>query len=765
MNTPDRKTILLVETESFVAIAEAKTIESFGYIVVHAKTGEAAVEIAISNERISLVLMDIDLGSGIDGPEATRRILEKRNIPIVFLTSHTEPEYVDKVKKITRYGYVIKNSGDFVLQSSIEMAYELFEAHSKAKENELLYLLTLESFPNTSILLFDREFRYRLTSGDEIKKSGFDKSKIIGKTLRESYPPAVVELFEPLYEKALRGEKSSFEMEYSDMVYYQQVIPVRDLNGNVCNGMVIAHNITQRKRAEEALKESEESLSITLQSIGDAVIATDIEGRITRMNDTAERLTGWNFNDALGRPLDEVFTIINAETRSAVENPVHKVLETGKTIGLANHSILVGCDKTEYHIADSAAPIRDREGKVKGVILVFSDITEKYRAAEKLKESRNFYQGILDHIVDGVWVSDQSDIIFYANNCMEKITGISSESIKNVNVLTGFPETTLKFFRPYYLKAKDTLQPVFYDAVQVITPSGRNSIQSGWLIPRIKNGIYDGMICTVQDVTERYNAEKELIRLKECAETANRVKSLFLANMNHELRTPLNGVIGFTDLLSASELNERQSEFVQMIKISSMHLYELIEDLLDYSRLEVKKIVLEKKPFDIRMIVKYSQSLIYSQLINKNLELEIYIDPEITYILMGDQLRIKQILLNLLTNAIKFSSSGTIRISATQIFRDFNTAKIALSVSDEGIGIQSDKSEEIFELFHQLDESNTRRYGGTGLGLSIVKGLVELMGGTISVKSEFGKGSCFTIEISFEISRETDDKCRSCSLK
>jgi PAS domain S-box-containing protein len=316
MNTLDRKTILLVEDESFIAVLETEIIEDFGYEVINANTGETAVEIALSNERICLILMDINLGNGIDGPEAARQILKKRNIPIVFLTSHSEKEYVDRVKEITRYGYVIKNSGDFVLRSSIEMAFELFEAHGK-----------------------------------------------------------------------------------------------------------ISLELQDRKQAEEALRKSEESLSIMLQSIGDAVIATDIDGRITMMNETAEQLTGWSFIDAKSKPLKAVFNIINAETRNAIENPVIKVLETGKIVGLANHTILISRNGTEYHIADSAAPIREKYGNIRGVILVFSDITEKYKAADALKKETAFLGDIIDFNPISIQVLDIDGRTMHVNASFIKLFG------------------------------------------------------------------------------------------------------------------------------------------------------------------------------------------------------------------------------------------------------------------------------------------------------------------------------------------------------
>ena len=244
----------------------------------------------------------------------------------------------------------------------------------------------------------------------------------------------------------------------------------------------------------------------------------------------------------------------------------------------------------------------------------------------------------------------------------------------------------------------------------------------------------------------------DLREARDRAEAACKAKSAFLANMSHELRTPMNAIIGFSSVLSYGRLTDEQKECVEMIKSSSVHLLELINDMLEFARLEAKKITLNIKHFDIRDLVKNSISLLNEQLKNKNIKIFYEIDDAIDYNLYGDPLRVKQILLNLLTNAIKFTPAGKIIIKAAQIDKTDKTAVIALSVADEGIGIPSDKIDEIFEMFRQLDSSTTRRRGGTGLGLSIVKGLAELMNAKISVKSETEKGSTFTVEIPFEIS-------------
>ena len=261
----DIHTLLLIEDDPIIALSETIFLEKEGFKVIHAYSGENAIDYLKSNSNgVHLILMDIDLGSeNMIGTEAAKIIVNEFNIPLVFLSSHVEKDVVEKTEDITSYGYIVKNSGNTVLLTSIKMALKLYYSNKK-------------------------------------------------------------------------------------------------------------------------LKESEERLQITIQSIGDGFITTDLNGNITIMNPIAEKLCGWDFKDAYQMPLDSIFQIENAFTRERVFNPVKKVLESGKIVGLANHTILISKDKKEYQIADTAAPIFDYQKNISGAVLVFSDVTEKYQKEEAL---------------------------------------------------------------------------------------------------------------------------------------------------------------------------------------------------------------------------------------------------------------------------------------------------------------------------------------------------------------------------------------------
>jgi PAS domain S-box-containing protein len=510
--------------------------------------------------------------------------------------------------------------------------------------------------------------------------------------------------------------------------------------------VLLLRQLSKRKQAEGALAKSEKWFSTTLASIGDAVIATDMNGAVTFLNPVAQSLTGWTLEEARGKSMDLVFDIVNAETRRPVENPVKKVFREGKIVGLADHTVLLAKGGREFDIEDSAAPILTDTGEGFGVVLVFRDITKKKRTERETERQKELLQLIVGSIADGVVVADSNGKFLLFNAAAEQVLGIGATDTTPdqwsdrygsylPDGVTLYPPNELPLVRAMRGESVDAAE-VFIRNAKV--PDGRLLSITGRPL-RAEDGALQGGVVVFHDITLQKRAQKALIQAKEVAERASKFKDQFLSTMSHELRTPLNAVLGFSDLLADERygsLNDRQQRYVSHINTGGKHLLKLISDILDLSKIEAGRMELTYEDVVVESAFSEVLSALQPLAERKSQSLVQQVEPDLR--VHADATRFKQVLVNLVGNAIKFTpEGGHIEIAARQMDQ-----QVRVEVRDNGPGIPADEQQRIFEAFVRLTESGTATEG-TGLGLAITARLVELHGSKLRVESQPGAGTCF----------------------
>ena len=506
--------------------------------------------------------------------------------------------------------------------------------------------------------------------------------------------------------------------------------------------LIVREDLLGRARAEGAARDSEERLRTTLRSIGDAVLATDGDGRIAFLNPVAERLTGWPADDAAGKTVEEVFRIVNETTRAEVESPVRRVIREGTVVGLANHTVLLARDGREIPIADSGAPILDGAGKLTGVVLVFRDISELRRAERgtlrlaALVASANY--AIVGETTDNVitdWNPGAEALFGFAAS---EMTGLKMSALAPPGDLDPTPKATADLLAG---------RPVSEFEVRRRTKDGRWLDTAVTLSPiRDDEGRVVGISRMIRDVTERRRQSRELEEARFQAEEANTAKDRFLATLSHELRTPLTPVMASVQRLERRpDLVPGMAESLAMIRRNVELEARLIDDLLDLTRIVRGKVEIERAPLDLHAVLSTVSQNALSEFYARGVRLQSDLGAK-EHFCQGDGARLQQVFWNLLKNSAKFTPSGGDVSLRTE---NPEPGRIRVEVSDTGQGIREDLIPKIFEAFEQGDVTAVRRAGGLGLGLAIARSLVSLHGGVITAASEGeGRGATFAVELS-----------------
>jgi PAS domain S-box-containing protein len=545
-----------------------------------------------------------------------------------------------------------------------------------------------------------------------------------------------------------------------------------------------------QKNAEDALRKQSEWLRTTLASIGDAVISTDTDGRVTFLNGVAERLVGWTQNEATGQPMDRIFRIINEDTRLPAEDPIAQVLRQGISVGLDHHTILIAKDGTETPIDDSAAPIRDAEGRVVGVVVVFRDVAERRRQETVIEEHRQLAEfgrdiGLAFTEVDSlaemidrcceltvrdlrvafarIWtLVPGGDILELRSSagCYTHINGTHARvpvGQLKIGVIASErkPHLTNSVIGDPGIPAQDWAKQqgmVAFAGYPLVVEDRLVGVWAMFAHRKLSGDAFRGMEAIAKQIAlgiERKMAEEAMKEAKREAEEANNAKTQFLAVLSHELRTPLNPILlAVTAMLERPEEPAQLRSTLEMIRQNVNLQARLIDDLLDVMRIVRGKMPLHWEVADSHILIRQAIQICQSELFGKELHVETELRAE-GHHLNADSARFQQVIWNLLRNAIKFTPNGgkiTIRTSNED---GLGGERLVIEVSDTGIGIDPLILPRIFDPFQQGESKITRKFGGLGLGLAICRGIVEAHGGILEAESE-GKDRGTTLRISMK---------------
>jgi PAS domain S-box-containing protein len=624
------------------------------------------------------------------------------------------------------------------------------EADGTLRQTVAQLQLFVENAP-AAIAMLDRELRYVVVSRRFLADYHLGERDLRGLGHYDVFPE-IPARWKAIHQRCLAGAvERSDEEPFAradgtvDWVKWE-IRPWHEASGAI-GGIILFTEVVTEQHVAAALVEAERAkLAITLDSIGDAVITTDAEGQVVLINPVAETLTGWRAPEAIGRALAEIFRILGEDSRVPVPNPVSAVLTDGKTSGLANHTLLVARDGTERPIADSAAPIRDGEGKVRGVVLTFRDQSKERASQREVRRSEARYRAMFEQAAFGIANVDPTNgRLLEVNERLAAIFGYTRAELERLDwrdlshpedqggdgsAVAGSPAEGIQRRERRCLRKDGSSLWCSVTIIQFALPGEETETQ----------------LAVVDDISGRKQLEaleaktRALEVENRATREASRLKSEFVASMSHELRTPLNAIIGFAELLHDGQVGPQtreQREFTGDVLSAGRHLLRLVSDVLDLAKLEARRMSFYPEPIQVADVVAEVAATLHAVAAAKRIALTCDVEPRLGSV-VTDPSRLKQLLYNYASNAIKFTPIGGEVLLRVQGEGD----RFRVEVADTGPGIAPADLGKLFTPFSQLGEGD-RTAGGTGLGLALTKELVEAQGGSVGVTSVIGSGSTF----------------------
>ena len=663
----------------------------------------------------------------------------------------------------------------------------------------------------TSELFLSKEFKALLAMDEEdpdkIPMDNFLHLYVVP----EDFNHVAEEFARAIQHKESTGYETSFSCRIITKQGWMRYISVK---GKVVDEQMefgIAQDITSQKEAENALLNSEQKFRLLAENSEDIISVHATDGTVWYLSPSVTTVLGYEVDDVIGRGFEQ---FVHPEDRRkflpADQVPQWAGKNTAESIIIVRYRVLRK-NGVYVWLESIIKPITDEDELVK-LICTSRNITDQKIAQEKLKKKDHLLQAVSQAThsllinTELTTAIDESIQVLGSTALVSRVFLFQNHFDRNTNTwsTTETHEWTEKpgdsRLDHAYMKEipfeniKKIIEPLLDRQPFVSYKSKEEDPQLQGILERtgvyssvavpiyLKNGSFWGFVgfdemkeerewydaefailrsyaSSLAGAIERKQMEVELVQAKELAESASHAKSEFMANMSHELRTPMNGIIGFTDLVLTTELQKAQRDYLQNVKKSAYGLLEIINDILDFSKIEAGKLLIDHTAFKLDELIEETIDMLTLKAFEKRLEMLYRVDPSIPSQFLGDPVRIRQIVVNLLGNAIKFTGEGEIQVSirkTSNVYPSENRSfiRLAIEVKDTGIGIRREKLQKIFESFTQADSSTTRKYGGTGLGLTISRSLAELMGGYLTVESEPARGSVFTLHLILEVANQ-----------
>ncbi len=508
-------------------------------------------------------------------------------------------------------------------------------------------------------------------------------------------------------------------------------------------------NVTEKLKHQKQIEESDERNKLIMNSALDAIVIIDKHGKIIYWNPSAERIFGWSHDDVVAQPLGDI--IIPSRMRDGHNTGMMRRLVSEERRMLDRLLELPAQNKNGDEFPVEIYVICFEQEDEKYYCGFIKDISERKNNEEILKLQEEKYRNIIANMNLGLLEVDLNDTIIYANQSFCEMSGFNLDELKGKTAAELFVFENHKKIVSEKNEKRKSHESDGYE-LEVKNKNGQNR---WWFISGAPNyndrGQLIGSIGIHLDISEQKLLEKELAKAKSFAEAAAKAKELFLANMSHEIRTPLNVIIGMIRQLTKEHLTEDQHFYINQSASSAKHLLTILNNVLDVAKIESGDMEILENPFSPSALLYNVHSIMYSQAAEKNLKFKLNVSPEMKSVLIGDDTRLRQVLINLVGNSIKFTQEGSIMLNAEVVSESDTHQTILFEVTDTGIGMSPDFIARIFDKFSQEQNESNRRYEGTGLGMTISNDLIRLMGGKLGVNSIKSEGTTFSFQLTFKI--------------